>query len=82
MVRTQIQLTERQAKALRRISATTGTSIAGLVREGVELYLGSQRRPDRREQVERALRVVGRFASGCSDVSAEHDRYLSEAFRS
>jgi len=82
MVQTRVRLTERQAKALRRISAATGRSVADLVREGVELYLGSQRRPDRREQVERALRVVGRFASGCSGVSTEHDRYLSQAFRS
>ena len=78
MLRTQVQLTEDQLQALRRLSAETGRSIADLVREGVDLYLGSRKRVDRKEQVERALRVIGRSASGLSDVSVEHDRYLAE----
>jgi hypothetical protein len=82
MVRTQVQLTEDQVQALRRIAAASGRSIAGVIREGVDLYLGGRRRPNRKEQIERALRVAGRFASGRSDVSSQHDRYLSEAFRS
>ena len=81
MVRTQIQLTEAQVKALRRLSAETGDSIADLIRQCVELYLDAKRRPDRRSRIERALGVVGRFSSGIKDVSRHHDRYLSEAFR-
>ena len=80
MVRTQIQLTDQQIKALRRLSAETGKSIAELIRQGVEQYLGARRGFDRKRQIERALCVIGRSASGLSDVSAEHDRYLAEDF--
>lgn len=82
MVRTQVQLTEQQMKALRRIAGSNGRSIADLIREGVDLYLSSQLRPSREEQIARALRFVGKFASGRSDISTEHDRYLAEAYRS
>ena len=80
MVRTQIQLTEEQLGALRRISAGTGRSVADLVREGVKLYLEAQRRPPREELVRRALSIVGKFSSGPGDVSENHDRYLADAF--
>ncbi len=81
MVRTQIQFDEKQLKALRQRSAETGRSIADLVREGVELYLGSEKRPDRAEQVKRALAAAGKFASGTRDGSVRHDHYLGKAFR-
>jgi hypothetical protein len=81
MVRTQIQLDEKQLKALRLYSAETGRSVADLVREGVELYLRSQQRPSRAEQVRRAIAATGKFSSGTADGSANHDRYLAEAFR-
>ncbi|MGD0296303.1 MAG: ribbon-helix-helix domain-containing protein [Bryobacteraceae bacterium] len=80
MVRTQIQLDEKQLQALRQASSETGRSIADLVREGVELYLKSQRRPSREEQVRRALAASGKFASGTTDTSARHDHYLAQAF--
>lgn len=81
MLRTQVQLTESQSRALRQLSAATGTSIAHLIRQGVELYLGSQQRASREEQIERALRVAGKFASGSADGSVQHDRRLAEALR-
>ena len=80
MVRTQVQLTEEQLGALRRISADKNRSVADLVREGVKLYLEAQRRPPREELVRRALSVVGKFSSGRGDVSENHDRYLADAF--
>jgi Ribbon-helix-helix domain len=81
MVRTQIQLDEKQLQALRQCSAETGRSIADLVREGIKLYLSSRTRPSREEQVRRAIAATGKFSSGTSDGSANHDRYLAEAFR-
>jgi hypothetical protein len=80
MVRTQIQLDEKQLQALRQSSSETGRSIADLVREGVDLYLSSRKRPSREEQIQRALAASGKFASGTTDTSARHDHYLSEAF--
>ena len=81
MVRTQIQLTEEQQAVLREISASTGRSIAEVIREAIDRAISSRARPSRQEQIERAIRVVGRFSSGVSDGSAEHDRDLAEAFR-
>ena len=81
MVRTQIQLTETQLKALRQLSAMTGRSLADLVRQGVDLYLGAQGRVNREQQIERALRAAGKFSSGSADGSADHDRHLAEAFK-
>ena len=80
MVRTQIQLTHSQAQDLRRLSSESGRSMADLIREGVEVLLAAQRRPSRQERTERALRAAGRFRSGSSDTSRNHDRYLAEAF--
>jgi hypothetical protein len=74
-------LTERQLNTLRELSTATGGSVAELVRLGVELYLSSQHRPSRKEQVDRALRAIGKFSSGRHDVSVHHDRYLAEAFK-
>jgi hypothetical protein len=81
MVRTQVQLTERQLDTLRELSTATGRSVAELVRLGVELYLSSQHRPSRKEQIDRALSALGKFSSGRNDVSVHHDRYLAEAFK-
>jgi len=80
MVRTQIQLTEDQLAALRRISAADGRSIADLVREGVEAVLRSRPRSNHADRVARAIQAAGKFTSGSRDVSSRHDRYLAEAF--
>ncbi len=77
MVRTQVQLTEAQAAQLRRLSATTGRSMADLIREGVELLaLGAT--PG--EQHERTLRAVGAYAGDGTSAGIEHDRHLEEAY--
>ncbi len=81
VVRIQVQLTEQQLKSLRQLSAATGRSLADLIREGVELYLSAQEPASRAEQIERALRVAGKYSSGVQDGSASHDRLLAEAFR-
>jgi Arc/MetJ-type ribon-helix-helix transcriptional regulator len=81
MVRTQVQLTEQQQAALRRLSAATGRSVADLVREGIERMLASRVTPDRETRVARAIALAGRYSSGRSDGSAEHDKHLAEAFR-
>lgn len=81
MVRTQVQLTKEQQAALRKLSASTGRSMADLVRDGIERLLSTQFRVDRQALIERALRVSGRFSSGTPDGSAQHDHHLAEAYR-
>jgi gamma-glutamyl phosphate reductase len=80
MIRTQVQLTERQLESLRQASATTGRSVADLIREGVDHYLQGQVTPKREDRIERAISVAGRFGSRHSDVSANHDKHVAEAF--
>jgi hypothetical protein len=80
MIRTQIQLSEQQAQALRDLAARRKVSVAELIRQAVDEQLRSARTVDRQERKRRALAIVGRFHSGQSDLSVEHDRYLAEAF--
>ncbi|MGO9256586.1 MAG: ribbon-helix-helix protein, CopG family [Bryobacteraceae bacterium] len=80
MIRTQVQLTDRQLEALRQASAATGRSVADLIRQGVDQYLAGRSELAREERIERAIRVAGKFSSGRSDVSANHDKHLAGAF--
>jgi hypothetical protein len=67
-------------KALRQASAETGKSIAELIRQGIDQYLAGRNDVSREERIERAIRVGRRFSSGLTEVSANHDKYLAEAF--
>ncbi len=81
MIRTQIQLTEEQARRLKALAAERGTSVAELVRQGVDDLLRRAAGPDMEEIRRRAIAVAGRFRSGCSDISTNHDEYLAEAYQ-
>ena len=80
MVRTQIQLTEEQARALRRLAAAQHLSVAKLIRQGVDILLQSRKSVDGEEKKKRAIAALGRFRSGSRDVSKNHDKHLGEAF--
>jgi Arc/MetJ-type ribon-helix-helix transcriptional regulator len=80
VVRTRVKLTDSQARALRRLAAAEGRSMADVIRESVEALLADRGVRDRREVQRRAVAVVGAFRSGVGDLAAEHDRYLAEAF--
>lgn len=81
MVRTQIQLTEAQALALRRAARSQGVSMAEIVRRCVEAGIATQL-ADRAGQYERAARLVGAFQDRqqARDVSAKHDKYLDGTY--
>lgn len=81
MVRTQVQLTEEQARLLREISSASRESIAALIRRAVDQFL-INRKPDRFALYRQASAIVGKFEAGAGDISVEHDRYLEEAFKS
>lgn len=82
MIRTQIQLTEEQARALKARARLEERPMAELVRESVAEYLARRPAPDAREFARRTRHLEGRFRSGCPDLAEEHDRYLDEAFDS
>jgi Arc/MetJ-type ribon-helix-helix transcriptional regulator len=77
MVRTQIQLTEKQARRLKQLAAAQGRSMADLIRSSVDALLAQPEGNDDRRRA-RALRAAGRFRSGVRDLSSRHDRHLAE----
>lgn len=79
MVRTQIQLTEEQVKALRKIAITSHLSVAELIRRAVDTMIKSRVTVDPDERLKRALEIVGKFSSGKRDISRKHDAYLADA---
>jgi len=82
MIRTQIQLTEKQARKLRAMAREQGVSLSEMIRRCIEQSLAGPS-PGRAEQYVRAAELIGRFIDpkGATDLSAGHDRYLDEALR-
>lgn len=79
MIRTQIQLTNEQARALKMLAARQSVSMAELIRRSVTTLLESEEAA-LEERRERAKAIIGRFRSGYSDISERHDDYLAEDF--
>ena len=80
MVRTQIQLTEDQANALKKIAQSRHLSVAELVRKAVDTVIRSSTVMNIEERHKRAIEIVGKFGSGKRDVSKKHDLYLTETY--
>jgi hypothetical protein len=80
MIRTQIQLTERQAERLKATAARRGVSMAELIRQSVDHLLAGAEAPSEKDLRRKAAAAAGRFRSSPGDVSVRHDDYLSDAF--
>jgi hypothetical protein len=80
MIRTQIQLTENQVQALKKIAASRRVSVAKLIRQAVDSMIKSSPLVDPEERYKRAMDIVGKFHSGKHDVSEKHDTYLMDAY--
>ena len=79
MVRTQVQLTEEQARYLHEMAAKEGVSLAELIRRSVEAMMRNRHEPSLEERRQRAIALAGRFHSGVPDLAARHDDYFAEA---
>ena len=79
MVRIVVQLTEEQARSIKRLGADRGVSVSALIRQGADLVLQAQRAPDRVALWNQAIACIGASDSGCGDLAEQHDRYLAEA---
>lgn len=77
MIRTQIQITEKQSRDLKRIADARGVSISALVREAVDRIV-AERGDDAAWR--RALAAVGSVRGGGENVAVDHDRYLADAY--
>ena len=80
MIRTQIQLTEPQAEALRQRAAAEGRSMADLVRDGVDRLLADLALKDQEAAKRRSIAALGRFHSGVADLGSAHDLHLGQAY--
>ncbi len=81
MVRTQIQLTEEQYKKLKTMAGSKGVSIAEIIRRSVDNTLEAEIMLDMNELRAKACAVFGIYKDIESDVSENHDKYLSEAYQ-
>ncbi len=79
MIRTQIQLTEQQASALKDMAARRNVSLAELIRQAVDSIVAESEREDKWR---RAAALLGRYHDEAQDVSVNHDRYLEEIYLS
>jgi len=80
MIRTQIQLTDDQMEALRKLSTLRKQPLAELVRLSVQIFLDREAGSGNAAKRENARRVIGKFSSGSTDISRRHDHYLADAF--
>jgi Arc/MetJ-type ribon-helix-helix transcriptional regulator len=78
MVRTQIQITNEQARALKRLAAREGKSVAELIRISVDSMLRSSGIKDQDTLRQKAAAAAGKL-HGPKNLAADHDDYLVEA---
>lgn len=81
MIRTQIQLTEEQARRLRQAARERGVSMAEVVRRCIERGLAAEVL-DRADRYARAVELVGAFddPTRTGRVAETHDDYLDDAY--
>ena len=82
MIRTQIQLTEKQMHRLRQAARARGVSLSEMIRQLVDRGIDEEL-PDRRSAYARAARHLGAFQDleNAPDVGERHDDYLERAYR-
>jgi predicted transcriptional regulator len=78
MIRTQIQLTPEQARALKRLAAKEGKSVAELIRQSIDTMLQTGGLRNQKNLRQKAVEAAGKF-HGPEDLAEKHDAYLAEA---
>ena len=81
MIRTQIQLTPEQARALKRLAAKEGKSVAELIRISLDTMLRAGGIRDQDVLRQKASTAAGKL-SGPDDLAINHDDYLADALES
>ncbi len=91
MIRTQIQLEEKQYHTLKEMAAEYKVSVATLVRQGVDMLIEKKEKPSREELGQRVLDFIKKIEEnpdkfkdieGKTDVSTNHDEYFAQAAES
>jgi hypothetical protein len=77
MIRTQIQFTKKQLEVLKKIAASRHVSISEVVRQTVDQLIRSPENSEIDEYHRLSVEIVGKYMSGMSDTSENHDNHLS-----
>jgi Ribbon-helix-helix protein, copG family len=80
MVRTQVYLTKRQHRALKKAAREEGLSMTEMLRRILDTHL-EERSGLRSFKKEGVMSFIGLGSSGRRDIAANHDRALDEAAR-
>lgn len=86
MIRTIVQLTEEQHRALKEMAAKYHVSVSKLVRESVAQYLApvsfdtEERKRRMRAALEKIKNAQFRDIEGATDLAQNHDKYLAEIY--
>jgi ethanolamine utilization protein EutA (predicted chaperonin) len=78
MVRTQIQLPEKQVAILKSIAASQNISMAEIIRQSIDYFVKSKHSEKTMQQRHRAIAAAGKFRSGVHDLASAHDAYLAK----
>lgn len=78
MIRTQIQITAEQARALKQMAAREGKSVAELIRISLDSMLRSGGIKKEEDLRRKAMAAAGTL-HGPDNLAANHDEYLAEA---
>jgi len=80
MIRTQVQLTNDQMRALRELARREDAPMAELIRRAVDFWLRAASPVSLDERRRRAIAAARGFHSGAADLSERHDDYLAEIY--
>ena len=80
MVRTQIQLTEKQSLILKQLAEKEDVSVAEMIRRSVNFYIEQSQGVSAAERQKRLLSIIGIANSGLPDLGTNHDEYLAEIY--
>jgi len=78
MIRTQIQITPEQARALKRLASKEGKSVAELIRISLDSMLRAGGIRDQDDLRHKAIAAAGKL-NGPQNLAANHDDFLAEA---
>lgn len=78
MVRTQIQITSEQARALKQLAAREGKSVAELIRISLDSMLRAGGIKDQETLRHKAIAAAGKL-NGPENLASNHDDFLAEA---
>ncbi len=79
MRKIQVWVPEDDLAALRQLAEADGISLSAMTRRGIKWVIQEKGKRSRRELMEQALEVAGKFDSGLTDIGRRHDDYLAEA---